>query len=126
VFDSSTGLELPSGDTLEPDVAFVTRERWEAGPRTKGDAFLRVVPSLVVEVLSPSTARRDRTEKLEIYAQNGVDEYWIVDPRRRELNVYSRIGMAFGPPVTLTTGRIHSEVLPELDARVEDVFADLD
>jgi Uma2 family endonuclease len=126
VFDASTGYELPSGDTLEPDVSFISRERWNAGPRPKGDEFLRIVPSLVIEILSPSTARRDRSEKGEIYAENGVDEYWLVDTRRRELTVLRRAAAGFEAPVTLAMGRIPSSVLPDLDAAVEDIFADLE
>jgi Uma2 family endonuclease len=126
VFGASTGYELPSGETLEPDVSFISRERWAAGPRPDGQEFLRIVPSLVVEVVSPSTARRERTEKLEIYARNGVEEYWIVDPRRRELTLFRSTGNAFAGPVTLDAGPIPSQVLPELAARVEDLFVDLD
>jgi Uma2 family endonuclease len=126
IFDASTGFELPSGDTLEPDVSFVSRERWEAGPRPKGNQFARIVPSLVVEILSPSTARRDRTEKLEIYAENGVEEYWVIDPRRREITVYRRPGDVFDAPTLVTNGPIPSALLPDLDARAEDIFADMD
>ena len=41
---------------------------------------VRGVPDLVIEVLSPSTARVDRLEKLDLYARHGIAEYWIVDP----------------------------------------------
>jgi Uma2 family endonuclease len=43
-----------------------------------------------VEVLSPRTARRDRGPKRDIYERNGVREYWLVDPRRREIIVLAR------------------------------------
>lgn len=119
VFDASTGFELPSGETLEPDVAFVSRESWEAGPRPQGDELLRILPDLVVEILSPSTARRDRTEKREIYAQNGVGEYWLVDPLRRE-------GGGFGAPASLAAGAISSRILPGCGARAEALFAGLE
>ena len=42
-------------------------------------------PDLVVEVLSPSTARRDRGQKKEIYERCGVKEYWLVNPRDKSV-----------------------------------------
>lgn len=45
-------------------------------------------PDLVVEVLSPSTARNDRTRKKEVYAKCGVREYWLVSPSDKFLEVY--------------------------------------
>jgi Uma2 family endonuclease len=83
VLDSSQGFELPSGDTVEPDHSFVSNERWDAAPAPKLGEFLKVVPDLVVEVLSQKTASQDRGEKKAIYERNGVREYWLVDPRAR-------------------------------------------
>jgi nitroimidazol reductase NimA-like FMN-containing flavoprotein (pyridoxamine 5'-phosphate oxidase superfamily) len=45
---------------------------------------------LVAEVLSPSTATRDRTDKFDLYEQHGVLEYWIIDPRDSLIEVYTR------------------------------------
>lgn len=84
VFGSSAGYDLPSGDTLEPDASFISRERRAKGPQVRRGQFLKIVPSLVVEILSPATARRDRLEKKRIYEANGVEEYWLVDPYQRE------------------------------------------
>jgi Uma2 family endonuclease len=121
---SSTGYDLPSGDTLEPDVSFISTERLAAGPAPERGRFLRIVPNLVVEILSDSTAKRDRGEKLEIYARNGVDECWLVDTKQREIAVHFRAGDGFGPAVVITGGQIPSRVLAGLDARFEDLFAD--
>ncbi len=53
LFGSSQGFNLPTGDTVEPDIAFVSDERWrELAQPVRG--FPRVVPDLVVEILSPS------------------------------------------------------------------------
>jgi Uma2 family endonuclease len=50
---------------------------------------LRGAPDLVVEVLSPSTARADRLVKFGAYERAGVREYWLADPRTRSVEVYS-------------------------------------
>ena len=92
VFGSSAGYELPSGDTLEPDASFISRERWSKGPQPRRGQFLKIAPNLVVEILSPATARRDRIEKKRVYEANGVDEYWLVDPHRREITVFHLAG----------------------------------
>ena len=47
-------------------------------------------PDLVVEVLSRSTARRDKMEKFQAYEKAGVKEYWIVNPYERGIEVYVR------------------------------------
>src|SRR5690606_19766038 len=47
------------------------------------------VPTLVVEVLSPSTRSKDMIKKLDLYRQCGVKEYWVVDPVHEQIMVYS-------------------------------------
>lgn len=46
-------------------------------------------PDLIVEVLSPSTAKKDRTEKLRLYRKAEVKEYWIIDPFNETVEVYA-------------------------------------
>lgn len=71
-----------AGSEVEPDL-MVRRppanpaEPWDAAP----------IPSLVVEVLSPTTRRRDHEQKRALYVDAGVPEYWLVDPERREVHV---------------------------------------
>jgi len=123
VFDSSTGFDLPSGDTLEPDASVVTTARWNAAPAPVFGQFPKVVPDLVVEILSPSTRSRDLTEKKDVYARNGVDEYWIVDPRARSMTIFVPSGDAFDDGTTLVSGAIPSRLLPALDTTVEELLA---
>ncbi|MEC1176904.1 Uma2 family endonuclease [Metasolibacillus meyeri] len=45
-------------------------------------------PDLIVEVLSPSTARKDKGDKKTLYEKHGVKEYWIIDPVAKSIEVY--------------------------------------
>lgn len=119
VFDSSQGFRLTTGDTVEPDHSFVSKERWaKMGLPVKGE-LLRVVPDLVIEVLSPSTRSRDRGEKKGIYEQNGVREYWLVDPMAGEITVFVLRAGRFGcAQVYGDTDRVRSEILAGLETDV--------
>lgn len=46
-------------------------------------------PTMIIEVLSPSTALKDFNEKFNLYQKYGVQEYWIVDPGNRTVHVYA-------------------------------------
>jgi Uma2 family endonuclease len=66
---------LADHSIVQPDLVYVSRRR--AGiVRHRIDG----APDLVVEILSPSSGRRDLGEKMRLYAESGVVEYWIVDP----------------------------------------------
>lgn len=54
----------------------------------KGNAFLDI-PRFVMEVLSPSTEKYDRGEKMELYKQQEIDEYWIVDWKKKQVEIYT-------------------------------------
>ena len=123
VFDSSTGYRLPSGDTLEPDVSFISTARLQAGPAPRRGKFLEIAPNLVVEILSTPTALRDRTEKKAIYERNGVDEYWLVDTDRREVTMFRLVNGRYGSPLLFRTGdTLTSVVLPQLQLPLSNLF----
>ena len=124
VFDASQGFALPSGDTVAPDVSVVLRQTWDAAPPPTPDRFLTVVPDLVVEVLSPSTQRRDRGPKRDIYQRNGVREYWLLDARRRAITVLVRDADGhLGSERTVTGDRAARSVLfPGFTVSPADIF----
>jgi hypothetical protein len=72
---------------LVPDIAGWRRARMPDLPQ---DAFFTVAPDWLCETLSPSTAAIDRTQKLDVYATQGVDCVWLVDPVTRTLEVLRR------------------------------------
>lgn len=71
---------------LVPDLAGWRRERYQAP--LKGP--FQVPPDWICEVLSPTTERDDRVRKLPIYARNGVQHAWLVNPIQRTLEVFRR------------------------------------
>jgi Uma2 family endonuclease len=74
-----------SGNVLVPDLAGWRRSRMPTLPDT---ACFELAPDWACEILSPSTARIDRVEKLPIYAAEGVQHCWLVDPDLRTLEVF--------------------------------------
>ena len=82
---------LANDTIVQPDLLWIAQERIRSivGDRVTG------IPDLVVEILSPSTARRDRHKKSEVYARFGAREYWIVDPEKRSVEIRSLQGGAF-------------------------------
>lgn len=77
-----TDLYLTEKDRFVPDMMVVCdREKIQ-------ENGVHGAPDLVVEVLSHSTANRDRGYKKEVYAKCGVREYWIVNPTDRSVEIY--------------------------------------
>ncbi|MDP2811069.1 MAG: Uma2 family endonuclease, partial [Rhodocyclaceae bacterium] len=72
-------------DILVPDLAGWRRDRMPKLPET---AWFELAPDWVCEILSPSTAKVDRAEKLPLYAAQGVRHAWLVDPDLRTLEVF--------------------------------------
>lgn len=124
VLDSSAGYALPSGDTVEPDISFISAARFAAGPTPQPGKFIRIVPTLVVEILSPATAQKDRTEKKALYEENGVEEYWIVDPTGQAVTRYHHSGRRFGRGKVFTVREVlRSRALPGFTLHVKEIFA---
>ncbi|WP_042354003.1 Uma2 family endonuclease [Bacillus rubiinfantis] len=106
-------------DWVQPDLIVVCDQKKITEKNIVG------APELVVEVLSPSTARNDRWIKYNSYEKAGVKEYWIVDPLNLSVEVYELNEASFkqtgvyGKEDTLTVG-----ILPELQIQLNTIFKD--
>lgn len=87
------------GDYLEPDLVFVRHDRLEI----VSERGIEGAPDLIVEVLSASTASRDRGIKREHYILFGVPQYWVVDIEKRSIEVYRPASEANEPMIASDT-----------------------
>jgi Uma2 family endonuclease len=72
-------------DVLVPDLAGWRRDRV---PELPDAAFTTIAPDWICEVLSPSTKDFDRDEKMPVYAREGVQWAWLIDPIAKTLEIY--------------------------------------
>ncbi len=106
-------------NTYQPDLLYVSNERRQILDR----AGANDAPDVVVEILSDSTRRRDLTEKLPVYAANGVREVWIVDLDARTLTVYLDDGSTFTPARVFTADdALVSEAMPGVTVELGPIF----
>lgn len=86
VYPGPFDVELPTekGTVVAPDITVICDTSKVDEKGCKG------VPDWIIEVLSTSTQRRDKKEKLEVYETVGVREYWIVDPFENKVCVYKQ------------------------------------
>ncbi|MGI4740007.1 MAG: Uma2 family endonuclease [Janthinobacterium lividum] len=80
-------------------------------------------PEWIIEIISPGTATHDTKTKFDLYAENGVGEYWIVLPGEQNVSVYVLQDGEYQPKGDFyEPGLIPSHTLPELQLEWADVF----
>ena len=111
---------LADHTVVQPDVVYVGPERRDRlGTRITG------APDLAVEILSPGTARRDRGVKLQLFADHGVREYWIVDPGSQQIEFLTARRGRF--EVALPEGDVYSsEAIEGLSIDLEVLWGAVD
>lgn len=108
VLGSRTAVRIAPRQTYEPDILFIRRER----QHIITDREVLETPDLVIEILSSSTAERDRGVKRENYEKAGVLELWLIDPYGPAgTQFYQRQGGQL-VEVAPVEGIIHSIALP--------------
>jgi Uma2 family endonuclease len=102
-------VALADHSVVQPDVSYISASRLEI-VQERG---IEGVPDLLVEIVSPETSRRDRGEKLLLYAECGVPEYWIVEPDARVIEfLVNRSGTFVASPPSAS--EYQSSRLPEV------------
>lgn len=113
---------LSEKNVLQPDIVMIHRSR----SHIVADRGIEGPPDLVVEIVSPSSRKRDKVVKAKKYAEYGVEEYWIVDAETRTLEQYRLEGSVY-EIVNLFEGDdvVNSDKLPCVSFAVSDIFREL-
>lgn len=123
VFFVPMDVILTNHDVVEPDLLYYSHDRaktFEESPWVKG------VPNLAVEVLSPSTRKRDRTLKRRLYEKSGVDEYWLIDPNDESIEVLRLVGGTYARAAELraeANDTLTTPLFPGLEIQLATIFA---
>lgn len=119
---SPMDVYLDDENVVQSDVFWVSDA--ESLCKLGEDGYWHGAPDLVIEILSPSTAKRDHGVKFELYQRFGTREYWLIDPEaefvevfRREGDTFVRYGV-FGREENFALG-----VLPNVVIQVSALFA---
>lgn len=119
VLDAPCDVVLSPTDVVQPDIFFIAHEHRDIVT----DRSIWGAPDLVVEILSPTTAEKDRDLKRKLYAAHGVREFWIVRPEAQTVEVlelgetgYLRVGLY------ARDEELHSPTFRELAIPLADVF----
>ena len=118
------GIIFTNADNVIPDVVWVSKERLATLLDDSG--HLTGAPELVIEVLSAGgdNERRDKEVKLKLYASRGVQEYWIIDWRLQQIEVYRRERATLILIETLFAhDELTSPLLPDFSCVIESVFS---
>lgn len=117
VFHAPMDVILSETSIVQPDLAFVAADRL-GRISARG---IEGAPTLVAEVLSPTTATLDRRRKRDLYARHGVTFYWIVDGEARILELYQLSGEGFAL-VARTAGQASMTVGPFPGLTLSDLW----
>ncbi len=119
IVDAPFDIILSETVVVQPDIVFISNDNLKNIKSGK----LFGPPDLIVEVVSPSSYRRDRYEKFEIYEKAGIKEYWLVYPGEKAIEVwvlkegkYELYGIASGK------GKVKSKVLKGFEVDLKEVF----
>lgn len=121
VFIAPLDVKLSYRDVLQPDLIVVCDNSKIKETHIEG------APDLVIEVLSPSSLRKDRLEKLQLYARAGVKEYWIVEPHPPLTEVLWLDGQTYRFHDAYTERDVlTSPSFPNLSLNLTEIFPDFD
>jgi Uma2 family endonuclease len=119
LYDAPFDVYLGEHDVFQPDILFVSNAR----NHILTEAGAKGAPDLIVEILSPKTAKLDLEVKRRGYARAGVEEMWIIDPKKRQIAIYRFAKDAEKPVAKIQEGDpLQTPIFPGLKIDTREVF----
>lgn len=120
-YDANGELMSDTYTVVQPDICII------CDPHKIDERGCNGVPDMIVEVLSPSTAKKDLNEKFNLYEEVGVQEYWVVFPESKQISVYLLKEQKYELLRHFEKiGKVKVHVLPDLEIDLEDAFEGVD
>lgn len=129
IFNAPFDVRIPNDNDVDEDIETVIQpDLTIVCDRSKIDKRgYKGVPDMIVEILSPSTSKRDREEKYELYEEAGVKEYWIVSPYEKNVTVYILENNKYGKcKYYYDKEKAKISIFEDLEIDLEPVFEDID
>jgi Uma2 family endonuclease len=102
---------------VQPDICVV------CDPEKLDNGGCLGAPNLIIEILSKGNSKKDLTIKFDLYEENGVQEYWIVNPSEKDVHIYTLLnGKYIGSRPFIMETEIQSPTFPELKFEVDRIF----
>ncbi|MCC6705074.1 MAG: Uma2 family endonuclease [Thermomicrobiales bacterium] len=118
MFVAPVDVRFSDNNVVEPDIFVVSVDQYSQ----VHDQRLDGAPAFVIEIVSPSSVKSDRQRKATLYMENGVREYWIVEPDQQRILVH--VAGEQGPRIVID-GSLESVVVPSFSVQLSDIFAPL-
>lgn len=108
-----------------PDIMLYNAERMAAykasTPDWRGKPFV-IVPDVCIEILSPNDSSLDMDDKIERYFEDGVQQVWVMNPRRQYITIYTRDSTQF-TRLTVSATLSGGDLMPDFTLPVSAIFA---
>ena len=119
IYDAPFDVIVDEANVVQPDIIFISNANLDKLSKRGFEG----VPDLVVEIISPSTFYRDSHEKKDFYEKIGVQEYWLIEPANRIIEVFFLENQKYQlHSLVVEKGKAQSKILEGFEVKAKEIF----